>query len=251
MNTLTWLITGGFAKGRRTQVLGVTTALSAIALWAVGDMSFADLLGELPIARGAKVDDAKETKQVRKSKMSCSPTFPWSMIPEKRLPLSRIMLFLFEHDPCRDWFPLSGSCSFCLSMSFSENRFPLFRIMLSVHASFMRSPLGSGPTRITGLNHVAGVEIGRHCDPCRFRVDGGGTGRRSRTASTGARPGPSSRKTRCFPPMSFTRWCRSAPAVRWSIKPLRGGGRFVYKLVVLGPTGEVTNVTVDALTGQP
>jgi uncharacterized membrane protein YkoI len=28
------------------------------------------------------------------------------------------------------------------------------------------------------------------------------------------------------------------------------GGRFVYKLVVLGPTGEVTNVSVDALTGQ-
>jgi hypothetical protein len=107
MNTLTWLITGGFAKGRRTQVLGVTTALSAIALWAVGDMSLADLLGKLPIARGAKVDDAKETKQVRKGKMSRLPTFPWSMIPsEKRLPLSRIMLFLFEHDPCRDWFPL-------------------------------------------------------------------------------------------------------------------------------------------------
>ena len=44
MNALTWLITGGFAKGHRTQVLGVTTALSAIALWAVGDMSLADLL---------------------------------------------------------------------------------------------------------------------------------------------------------------------------------------------------------------
>jgi uncharacterized membrane protein YkoI len=28
------------------------------------------------------------------------------------------------------------------------------------------------------------------------------------------------------------------------------GGRFVYKLVVLGPAGNVTNVTVDALTGQ-
>jgi len=28
------------------------------------------------------------------------------------------------------------------------------------------------------------------------------------------------------------------------------GGRFVYKLVVLGPTGEVTNVTVDARTGK-
>ena len=28
------------------------------------------------------------------------------------------------------------------------------------------------------------------------------------------------------------------------------GGRFIYKLVVLGSTGEVTNLTVDALTGQ-
>jgi uncharacterized membrane protein YkoI len=28
------------------------------------------------------------------------------------------------------------------------------------------------------------------------------------------------------------------------------GGRFVYRLVVLGPTGEVTNLTVDARTGQ-
>jgi len=39
-------------QGRRTQVLGVTTALSAIALWGVGDMSLADLLGKLPIALG-------------------------------------------------------------------------------------------------------------------------------------------------------------------------------------------------------
>ena len=29
------------------------------------------------------------------------------------------------------------------------------------------------------------------------------------------------------------------------------GGRFFYKLVVLSPKGEVTNVTVDARTGQP
>ncbi len=28
------------------------------------------------------------------------------------------------------------------------------------------------------------------------------------------------------------------------------GNQFVYRLVVLGPTGEVTNVTVDARTGQ-
>ena len=65
---LAWLISGGFAKGYRTQVLGVTTALSAVALWAVGDMSLANLLGNLPIALGglglaalgAKVDDAKK-----------------------------------------------------------------------------------------------------------------------------------------------------------------------------------------------
>src|ERR1700682_2091756 len=116
-------------------------------------------LGGLGLAAlGAKVDDARETKQVRKGKMSRLPTFPWSMIPsERRLPLFRIMLFLFEHDPCRDWFPL-------------------FRIMLSVHASFMRSPLGSGPTRITGLNHVAGVEIGRVGHPLGFCDAGGGGG---------------------------------------------------------------------------
>lgn len=29
------------------------------------------------------------------------------------------------------------------------------------------------------------------------------------------------------------------------------GGRFLYKLVVLGPKGDVSNVTVDARTGQP
>jgi len=29
------------------------------------------------------------------------------------------------------------------------------------------------------------------------------------------------------------------------------GGRFIYKLVVLGAKGDVSNVTVDALTGQP
>jgi hypothetical protein len=67
MENLAWLVSGGFAKGYRTPVLGVTTALSAVALWAVGDMSLADLLGKLPIvlgglglaALGAKVDDAK------------------------------------------------------------------------------------------------------------------------------------------------------------------------------------------------
>lgn len=66
MTKLVWLITGGFAKGYRTQVLGLTAALSAVGLWAVGDLTFAQLLSEIPIilgglglaALGAKVDDA-------------------------------------------------------------------------------------------------------------------------------------------------------------------------------------------------
>jgi hypothetical protein len=76
MENLAWLLTGGFAKGRRTQVLGVTTALSAVALWAVGDMSLADLMGKLPIALGglglaalgAKVDDAKKAAGAKPAK---------------------------------------------------------------------------------------------------------------------------------------------------------------------------------------
>ncbi|MDJ0514329.1 MAG: hypothetical protein QNJ62_12890 [Methyloceanibacter sp.] len=66
MTTFAWLITGGFARGYRTQVLGVTTALSAVGLWAVGDLTLAQLVTEIPIilgglglaALGAKVDDA-------------------------------------------------------------------------------------------------------------------------------------------------------------------------------------------------
>jgi hypothetical protein len=68
MLNLAWLITGGFAKGYRTQILGITTALSTIALWAVGDTSLADLIAKAPVifgglglaAVGAKVSDANQ-----------------------------------------------------------------------------------------------------------------------------------------------------------------------------------------------
>ena len=63
---LAWLLTGGFAKGYRTQILGLTTAISTIALWAVGDTTLTDLIAKLPVifgglglaALGAKVNDA-------------------------------------------------------------------------------------------------------------------------------------------------------------------------------------------------
>lgn len=73
MQTVTWLISGGFAKGYRTQILGITTALSTIALWAAGDMTLAELTSSLPLALGglglaalgAKVDNAKTPKPAR------------------------------------------------------------------------------------------------------------------------------------------------------------------------------------------
>ena len=76
MENLAWILTGGFAKGYRTQVLGVTPALSAVALWAVGDMSLADLFGKLPMvlgglglaALGAKVDDTKKMAGAKPAK---------------------------------------------------------------------------------------------------------------------------------------------------------------------------------------
>jgi hypothetical protein len=78
MTKIAWLLTGGFAKGYRTQVLGVTAAASAVGLWAVGDMSLADLVTELPIilgglglaALGAKVDDAAKPGVGKSSRVS-------------------------------------------------------------------------------------------------------------------------------------------------------------------------------------
>ena len=45
-------LTGGFAKGYRTRILGVTAALSAVGLWAVGDMSLAEFVAALPVMLG-------------------------------------------------------------------------------------------------------------------------------------------------------------------------------------------------------
>ena len=66
MNNVAWLFTGGFAKGYHTQILGLITALSAVASWAVGDATLADLVTKAPVifgglglaALGVKVDDA-------------------------------------------------------------------------------------------------------------------------------------------------------------------------------------------------
>jgi hypothetical protein len=60
----------GFAKGYRTQVLGLITAFSAVASWAVGDATLADLVTKAPVifgglglaALGVKVNDTAATK---------------------------------------------------------------------------------------------------------------------------------------------------------------------------------------------
>jgi hypothetical protein len=66
MSNIAWIFTGGFAKGYRTQILGLVTALSAVASWAIGDTTLADLVTKAPIifgglglaALGVKVDAA-------------------------------------------------------------------------------------------------------------------------------------------------------------------------------------------------
>lgn len=66
MNNIAWLFTGGFAKGYRTQILGLVTALSAVASWAVGDATLAELVTKAPVifgglglaALGVKVNDS-------------------------------------------------------------------------------------------------------------------------------------------------------------------------------------------------
>ena len=42
------LLSGGFAAGYRTYILGALMALQAIAQFAVGDLSLQDFLGQLP-----------------------------------------------------------------------------------------------------------------------------------------------------------------------------------------------------------
>jgi hypothetical protein len=67
MSSIAWLLSGGFAKGYRTQILGLVTALSAVASWAVGDATLADLVTKAPVifgglglaALGVKIDAAK------------------------------------------------------------------------------------------------------------------------------------------------------------------------------------------------
>ena len=67
MSNIAWLFTGGFAKGYRTQILGLITALSAVASWAVGDATLAELVTKAPVifgglglaALGVKVDNAR------------------------------------------------------------------------------------------------------------------------------------------------------------------------------------------------
>jgi len=45
---LTDILSGGFLRGKRTYILGGLLALQALASWAVGDMTLAQLLEQLP-----------------------------------------------------------------------------------------------------------------------------------------------------------------------------------------------------------
>ena len=52
VDVLMGLLSGGFARGYRTQILGGVAFLGGLASWAVGDWSFHDLVTHLPIMAG-------------------------------------------------------------------------------------------------------------------------------------------------------------------------------------------------------
>jgi len=81
-------------QGRRTQVLGVTTALSAIALWGVGDMSLADLWASLRSRLAASVFPRlapRSTTRRRRRRKEASPQRQNESLAD----------LLLEHDPFR------------------------------------------------------------------------------------------------------------------------------------------------------
>lgn len=49
MQTLIYVLTGGWARGYRSQLLGFGVLYGAVVAWAVGDMSLADLVAKLPV----------------------------------------------------------------------------------------------------------------------------------------------------------------------------------------------------------
>jgi hypothetical protein len=47
-----YLVSGGFLAGYRTYILGFIVAVQAVAAWALGDMTLAQLIEELPEIAG-------------------------------------------------------------------------------------------------------------------------------------------------------------------------------------------------------
>lgn len=48
MNSLTYIITGGFLAGSRTYIIGCLLILQALGAYAMGDLSLADFINKLP-----------------------------------------------------------------------------------------------------------------------------------------------------------------------------------------------------------
>jgi len=52
MNAVASLLTGGFLAGYRTHILGAIIAIQAVAGWAMGDMTLAQLIDQIPEIAG-------------------------------------------------------------------------------------------------------------------------------------------------------------------------------------------------------
>ena len=75
MNSMTSLLTGGFAKGYRTYIIGGLVALQAIAAFAVGDINMVEFMNQLPeilaglglmsLRAGVSTEELVETKPAK------------------------------------------------------------------------------------------------------------------------------------------------------------------------------------------
>lgn len=69
MQKMISILSGGWAKGYRTQLLGIGVLYGTVVAWAVGDMSLADLVDKLPglvtgaglVFVGDKLDSVKKS----------------------------------------------------------------------------------------------------------------------------------------------------------------------------------------------
>ena len=97
---------------------------------------------------------------------------------------------------------------------------------------------------------MAGASANCHCSACRSFVDGGGQGREPGCVDWGSAAAIIAQNSLLPASVVYQKVQQRTGGKIVNQSLCKEGNRYVYKLVVLGPTGAVTNLTVDAVTGQ-